>query len=103
MNFGALLSGLGTGLLAGGPIGGAVGVAGALATSAGTAAMDSAEAASEQVYASNQAELIASNTRLNTMATKSSESTNTEEFHVAVEEAHNHVVRSYIEAVKQVQ
>ena len=103
MNFAALLSGLGTGFLAGGPIGGAIGVAGAVASSASEAAMASAEAASEQSYTANQVELLASNTRLNTMATKSSETTNTEEFHVADEEAHNHVVRSYIEAVKQVQ
>lgn len=96
MNFGTLLSSFGTGLLAGGPIGGAIGIAGAISTSA-------ASAASEAAYQANQTELIAANTGLNTMAVKSAETTNTEEFHVAVEEAHNHVVRSYIEAVKQTQ
>lgn len=96
MNFGSLLSSLGTGFLAGGPIGGAIGVAGAISANA-------ASAASEAAYQSNQTELIAANTNLNTMAVKSAETTNTQEFHVAVEEAHNHVVRSYIEAVKQTQ
>jgi hypothetical protein len=96
MNFSSLLSSLGTGLLAGGPIGGAIGVAGAFSA-------DAASAASEAAYQSNQTELIAANTNLNTMAVKSAETTNTQEFHVAVEEAHNHVVRSYIEAVKQTQ
>jgi hypothetical protein len=75
---------------------GAVGLVGAISNNAGTAA-------SEAAYQANQAELIASNTRLNTMAVKSAETTNTEEFHVAVDEAHNHVVHSYIEAVKQTQ
>jgi hypothetical protein len=96
MSFGSLLSGLATGLFAGGPIGAAAGIAGAISSNA-------ALAASEAAYQANQTELIASNTQLNTMATKSAETTNTEEFHVAVEEAHNHVVRSYIEAVKQTQ
>ncbi len=96
MNFGALLSGIGTGLFAGGPIGAAAGLAGAISSNAATAA-------SEAAYQANQTELMESNTRLNTMAVRSAETTNTEEFHVAVEEAHNHVVRSYIEAVKQTQ
>jgi hypothetical protein len=88
---GALLAGIG-GSLAGG-----------IASGASSAMLNSAETASEVTYAANQAELIQSNTRLNTMAVRQSETTNTEEFHVAVEEAHNHVVRSYIDAVKQVQ
>jgi hypothetical protein len=85
--FGALLTGIG-GLFTGGVT---------------NAALNSEEAASEATYAANESELIASNTRLNTMATKVAEVTNTQEFTVASEEAHNHVVRSYIEAVKQVQ
>jgi len=88
---GALLAGIGSG------------IAGGIASGANSALLDSAESASEATYAANQVELIQSNTRLNTMAVKEAESTNTEEFHVAVEEAHNHVVRSYIDAVKQVQ
>jgi hypothetical protein len=88
---GALLAGLGSG------------IAGGLASGANSALVDGAESASEATYAANQVELIQSNTRLNTMAVKEAETTNTEEFHVAVEEAHNHVVRSYIDAVKQVQ
>jgi hypothetical protein len=88
---GALLAGIGTG------------IAGSFGGAAGAASLSAQEAASEASYGANQAELIASNTRLNTLAVKSSEATNTEEFHVAVEEAHNHIVHSYIEAVKQVQ
>jgi hypothetical protein len=84
---GALLSGIGSTVFGG----------------ASAAAISGAESVSEASYAANQAELIASNTNLNTMAVKSAEATNTEEFHVAVEEAHNHIVRSYIDAVKQVQ
>ena len=87
MAFGALLAGLG-GMFSGGVESGM---------------LNNAQNASEASYAANQAELIASNTRLNTMAVKSTETTNTQEFTVAVDEAHNHVVRSYIEAVKQVQ
>ena len=87
---GALLAGIG-------------GLAGGIGSGASSAALTGAEAASEASYASNQAELIATNTRLNTMAVHNAETTNTEEFHVAVEEAHNHIVHSYIEAVKQVQ
>jgi hypothetical protein len=78
-------------------------LAGGIGSGASSAALTGEEVASEASFASNQAELLASNTRLNTMAVKEAETTNTEEFHVAVEEAHNHIVRSYIEAVKQVQ
>jgi hypothetical protein len=86
---GALFAGIGGSLFSGGgPLSGM---------------LNGAEAASEASYAENQAELLASNTRLNTMAVKMSETTNTEELSVAADEAHNHVVRSYIEAVKQVQ
>jgi hypothetical protein len=88
---GALLAGIGSS------------IAGSVASGASSALLTGAETASEATYAANQAELIQSNTRLNTMAVRQAETTNTEEFHVAVEEAHNHVVRSYIEAVKQVQ
>lgn len=88
---GALLAGIG-GSLAGG-----------IASGASSGMLTAAENASEVSYAANQAELLQSNTRLNTMAVREAETTNTEEFHVAVEEAHNHIVRSYIEAVKQVQ
>jgi hypothetical protein len=87
----ALLGGLGSG------------IAGSLSSAATSASLNAAETASEATYASNQAELIATNTRLNNLAVKTAETTNTEEFHVAVEEAHNHIVHSYIEAVKQVQ
>jgi hypothetical protein len=96
MSFGSLLSGLATGLFAGGPIGAIAGVASSISANA-------ALAASEASYEANETQLVQTNTRLNTMATRSSETTNTEELHVALEEAHNHVVRSYIEAVKQTQ
>jgi hypothetical protein len=86
-------------LLAG--VGGAI--SGGLGSGASSGILTAEEQASEASYASNQAELLASNTRLNTMSVKEAETTNTEEFHVAVEEAHNHIVRSYIEAVKQTQ
>jgi hypothetical protein len=88
---GALIAGLSGGIFSG-SVGGA-----------GNAALGGAQAASEATFAANQAELIASDTKLNTMAVKDAETTNTQEYSVAVDEAHNHVVRSYIEAVKQVQ
>jgi hypothetical protein len=88
MGFLGVLAGVAGGLFSGGALGGALG---------------GAQAASEAAFAANQAELLASDTQLNTQAVKMAETTNTQEFSVAVDEAHNHVVRSYIEAVKQVQ